>query len=190
HGIGAGDLNGDARPDILVTEGWWEQPASGATTPWTFHPVKFGEPCANMCVYDFDGDGDNDVATSAAHQIGVWWFEQTKDGFTRHDIDNSFSQSHALCLADINGDKLPDLVTGKRWWAHGPGGDPNPGDPAIVVWFELARKDGTAQFTLHRVDDDSGIGTQFQVSDINGDGLLDIVSANKKGARVLVQEKP
>ena len=93
-----------------------------------------------MCVADFDGDGDADVVTSAAHKIGIWWHEQKKDGWQTHEIDNSFSQSHSLCLADFNGDNLPDFVTGKRWWAHGPSGDPDPDKPAVVVWFELVRK--------------------------------------------------
>ena len=37
------------------------------------------------------------------------------------------------------------------------------------------------------IDEDSGIGTQFVVADINGDGLLDVVTSNKKGVRVIVQ---
>ena len=36
---------------------------------------------------------------------------------------------------------------------------------------------------------DSGIGTQFTVADVDGDGLLDVVSANKKGVRVIVQRR-
>ena len=39
------------------------------------------------------------------------------------EIDRTFSQTHAVCVADINGDGLLDFVTGKRWHAHS-GGDP------------------------------------------------------------------
>ena len=42
-------------------------------------------------------------------------------------------------------------------------------------------------FTPREVDGDSGIGTQFVVQDCNGDGLLDIVTANKKGVFLLEQ---
>src|SRR5436853_527028 len=54
HGIGAGDINGDGRTDVVVTEGWWEAPADKAQSTWVFHPVKFGGPCSQMYVYDFD----------------------------------------------------------------------------------------------------------------------------------------
>lgn len=34
-----------------------------------------------------------------------------------------FSQLHSVEMADINGDGLLDIVTGKRFWAHGAHGD-------------------------------------------------------------------
>ena len=38
--------------------------------------------------------------------------------WTRHTIDESFSQSHALALVDIDGDGQPELITGKRYRGH------------------------------------------------------------------------
>lgn len=320
HGLGHGDVNGDGKIDILCTAGWWEQPErSEVTKPWKFHAANLGPACADMHVFDVDGDGKNDVISSSAHQYGFWWHQQKSptefvqreffadpqklaklpekhslsedelavykainstraqlgrapwrvhpalmnearrtvqkksrtvktpdrpqgyvDGVIVSDSEHQLasladlgevyvkalneknlnpnleigigvaqgnerakrvslllgdrkqfslpSQTHALHFIDINGDGQMDLVTGRRWWAHGPKGDAGPNDPAYVYWFEAKKnKDGDTTFIPHEVDDDSGIGTQFAVEDINGDGIPDIVVANKRGVYVLVQ---
>ena len=55
-------------------------------------------------------------------------------------------------LADINGDGLKDIVTGKRFWAHGPTGDVNPNDPAVLYWYELTRTAGSVKWVRHLID--------------------------------------
>ncbi len=187
HGLGAGDINGDGRCDVLVNEGWWQAPRKRTRANWKFHPANLGEDCANMLVYDVDGDGDSDVISSSAHRYGIWWFEQDGSDFKQHLISKKYSQPHAIILADMNRDGVMDLVTGKRHLAH-QGKDPGGLDPAMLYWFELRRPEtGAPEFVLHEIDDDSGVGTQFEVIDMNGDGTLDIVTSNKKGVRVFLQ---
>ncbi len=71
--------------------------------------------------------------------------------------------------------------------AHGPKGDADPSAPAMLYWFEAKKTDGVTSFTPHEIDDDSGIGTQFVVADVNGDKLPDIVVSNKKGTFLFEQ---
>ena len=194
-----------AEPTFFVASGWWEQPESLASdSEWTFHPAGFGGGGAQMYAYDVNGDGLNDVITSLqAHGHGLAWFEQFREGneikFREHLImgrepkDNQyglvFSQLHALDLVDMDGDGLKDIVTGKRFWAHGPGGDAEPGAPAVVYWFKLVRNaDKSIDWVPQFVDDDSGVGTQVLATDVNGDGLPDIVVGNKKGTFVHLHE--
>ena len=206
HGLGVGDINGDGKMDFLDKDGWWEQPASTSGDPvWKEHKFTFAPGgAAQMYAYDVNDDGLNDVITCLdPHNYGFAWYEQYRDNgdikFKQHIIMNKepkdskygvkFTQPHAIDLVDIDGDGLKDIITGKRFWAHGPSGDSEPNAPAVLYWFKLVRHaDKTVDYIPYLIDDNSGVGTEVAAGDINGDKLPDIVVGNKKGAFVFLQE--
>jgi hypothetical protein len=86
---------------------------------------------------------------------------------------------------DMDGDGLKDIVTGKRFWAHGAHGDADPTGAAVVYWFKLTRNtDGSVDWLPYPIDTDSGVGTQVVAADVNGDGLPDVIVGNKNGTFV------
>lgn len=196
HGMGIGDVDGDGRKDLLETNGWWQQtPTKGEL--FKFHAVRFAQSGGcQMHVFDVDGDGDNDVVSvQNAHAWGLTWFErrgQSDDDFlfVPHTIttDNpkqnaygiSISQMHALAVADIDGDGVKDVVTGKRFWAHG-GADPGAQQLPVLYWFRTVRTGSGVEFVPHLIDQRVGVGTQLTVDDIDDNGHIDIVVGNKLG---------
>src|SRR6185436_5428036 len=98
-----------------------------------------------------------------------------------------FGEVHAVVVADINGDGLDDIVTGKRWLSHGVQGDPQPGSKPEVWWFELVREKTGARYVPHLADADSGVGTGVIAGDVDHDRRRDIVIGNKHGVFVLLQ---
>ncbi|MFK7778290.1 MAG: VCBS repeat-containing protein [Gimesia sp.] len=201
HGLGVGDFNRDGRQDVLIPNGWWEGPKVLGEGLWEFHPFTLSvngtepsEKMADLYVEDLDQDGDNDIIGSSAHEFGIWWFENVSEAgkpkFKAHLIDKSYSQTHAMHFIDMNGDGQRDMVTGKRFFAHN-GSDPGGKDPVVMYWYEIKRsKNNAPKIIPHKIDagNDTGVGTQFSMADMNGDGRPDIILSNKKGVNVLIQK--
>ncbi len=216
HGIGIADIDGDGKADVLTTHGWFRQ-IDAKGDKWEWHgDWDIGDAGFPILGYDVNGDGKLDLMYGQGHGYGLYWLEQagTTDHriWIRHTIDESFSQSHALALVDIDGDGVPELITGKRYRGHS-GNDPGSYDPVVVYAYKLpgkaqfaslGGKDGQPSagaassmvvaepsadpvFTRITLSENgtASAGTQFVVADLDHDGDLDIASAGKLGVHVL-----
>lgn len=183
HGIGAGDVNGDGRTDIITPKGWFEAPTDPANGAWIWHGDFDLGTTGFIYVLDVNGDGRPDLVTSSAHDYGIFWMEQQPNHqWAKHVIDDTWSQAHAMTMVDLNKDGKPDFLTGKRYMAHDH--DPGAREPLGIYWYEfLKNDDGTVSWVKHIVDYSSrtGAGMQLSVADIDGDGRLDFVAPGKSG---------
>ena len=195
YGGGCGDVNGDGRPDILRPNAWFEAPEDILTGQWIEHPLSIGgkdgkvDHTPQILVLDVNKDGRNDLITSSAHGYGIFWYEQLegKDQWKQHTIDDTWTQAHALCLADIDGDGEVELIAGKRFRAHN-GGDPEEDKPQCLYYYKHAvDADGKVAWTRHTISYDEGVGSSMTIFavDIDGDGDLDLVMTSKSGGPVV-----
>ena len=89
---------------------------------------------------------------------------------SRTSLDTTLNQGHALAIADLDGDKKPEVLAG---WRGGKGG--------IRIYTQGA--DGWKAEAL----DDGGITCEdLKVADLNGDGKPDVIAAGRGSKNVVI----
>ena len=156
------DLDGDGRPDFITGRSrgeilWYRMDAPDR---WIRHALGDQSPSdVGGAVADVDGDGHVDFIAGGA------WYRNTgkprAEPFERILFDKDLSGCHDVVIADIDGDKRPDLITmsdknNLRWYAI-------PAEPRRP-WI--------------RHDIGPGVHAGAAAGDIDGDGDTDVARSN------------
>ena len=181
HGVGMADIDGDGKVDLLTPYGWFQN-IDANEDKWEWRGEwNLGETGFPIIGYDVNNDGKMDLIYGRGHSYGVYWLEQKENHqWTKHTIDESFSQVHVLRLADIDGDGQMELLAGKRYRGHN-GNDPGSYDPLVIYYYKIDRQTGTFTRYPISVNGSAAGGTQFVLEDFDGDGDLDLATAGKTG---------
>ncbi|MGB9589967.1 MAG: T9SS type A sorting domain-containing protein [candidate division WOR-3 bacterium] len=204
HGIAIAEINGDGRPDILIsaTYGsqvyWYEN--SGF---WTFAQHYVGSASYPLYVDagDLDGDGDQDIVTGDYSYSGVYIFYNSGNGssFASQLLPTSGSVWE-VNLGDIDSDGDLDIAAstggGVLWFRNDGAGvftqiyvgslySPHgcrlfdmEGDGHLEIAasdpFQVFKNDGSENFTLIYQDATLQYAWGVGPMDINNDGFMDI----------------
>jgi hypothetical protein len=101
-------------------------------------------------------------------------------------IDQKISQLHALAWDDLDNDGQPEIITGKRYYAHS-GKDKGAEDEIVIARYQpRLGKDGKVSFRKEIVHTgQAGTGLYVLTADLDKDGWKDIIVPGKSGTHIL-----
>jgi hypothetical protein len=179
---GTMDVNNDGRPDILssgwmLKQGifWYENPGQPGAK-WPSHTLHAAEGLEGMVIGNLVGRDSKDVLVNYfARKPGrsLIWFEHLDRApwFVEHKLGpEGVGVSHGGGIGDINGDGRNDVVTASGWFEAPP-------RPAQDPWIWHP----DYQFTPYGSERPGGAGLPILVTDVNGDGLNDIIIGSDHG---------
>ncbi|GAA4041169.1 hypothetical protein GCM10022409_28970 [Hymenobacter glaciei] len=176
-GVAVGDVSGDGRADILVTNSGARnvamlQAQGGGSFAAPQLYVPGGTPY-DVAVGDVNGDGRNDLVACLSNAVGVM-LGAPGGGLQAAVTYAAGGGPTSVALGDVNGDGRKDIVTG------------NESAGSVGVLLALAGG-GFAPVATY-----SAGGTPYKMvlADVNADGRPDAITANFGSAAVLLNRSP
>jgi len=188
-GITAGDLDGDGKPEIVVTNIGTNTIAifRNTSVPGTislasptplYYPASANTSPVAVTIGDLNGDGKPEIITAGPGNDGSYIKNVLTIYANNSSIGNlSFSLNQDLALptgsnpvgvilADLDGDGKPDLATENLYTS------------VVSVFQNTSVTNGAISFTTHQ---DFPTGTNpagLAAADLDGDGKIDLVAVN------------
>ncbi len=164
----------------------FEIPGDPAAEAWKVTLIAANTSDEGIGTGDIDGDGDIDLAAGRRPPGGdepliIVWFENPGDGtgnWKSYELGTTNHPADRLAVADLNGDRRADIVVCEERY---PGLEPD----GNIFWYEQpADRYGkwprhwiTTQYSTNNLD----------VQDFDGDGYVDLLTAEHKGPRLELQ---
>jgi len=177
-GLDLADIDDDGQLDLAYANGWYKGPAD-PTGVWTWYEITDQYGVSNTLARDMDEDTDLDLLMGAGHHgQGVYWYEQPEDPiagvWAKHDIDASIHHPECLQAIDDGNDGDVDVVTCNLFFGEDPG-EPDWSEEVHDI-FMFENLPGKNSWNVTLVSPNSFPSHQLQLSDVNRDGRLDILS--------------
>jgi FG-GAP-like repeat len=187
--VAIGDVNGDGLPDIVSAD--FNVSLFVQTAPGQFAaPVSLYPGGANwVSIGDLNGDGFPDIALTDAAGVKVLFNTGAAGGTTfgtpvtimNQTPNAGVTGANIIGIADVNGDGLDDLVI----YDPGPTGG---SAPFISVLLQDAAHPGQFLAAVNYPVAPHNLAQSIVITDLDGDGKLDIVIGGTNSVSVLLQD--